>query len=112
MSDAGRLRAAGTLGCIAAISLVLGACSASVSVGTKTIAQDELQTEVQSQLSKTVGKQAPPITCPGDLDAKVDASTTCTLTDSGSTYDVAVKVTSVDGGTAKFDIQVADQPNP
>ena len=41
-------------------------------------------------------------------------TTTCTLTDSAGTYDVAVKVTSVDGGTgtAKFDIQVAEQPNP
>ena len=112
MSNTKRVRAATTIGCIAAASLVLGACSASVGVGTKTIAKDELQTEVQSQLSKTVGKEAPPITCPGDLESKVDATTTCTLTDSGGTYDVAVKVTSVDGGTAKFDIQVAEQPNP
>ena len=114
MSNTKRVRAATTIGCIATASLVLGACSASVSVGTKTIAKDELQTEVQSQLSKTVGKEAPPITCPGDLEAKVDATTTCTLTDSAGTYDVAVKVTSVDGGTgtAKFDIQVAEQPNP
>ena len=109
-----RVRAATTIGCIATASLALGACSASVSVGTKTIAKDELQTEVQSQLSKTVGKEAPPIICPGDLEAKVDVTTTCTLTDSAGTYDVAVKVTSVDGGTgtAKFDMQVAEQPNP
>lgn len=112
MSNAQRIRAATTVGCIAVASLVLGACSASVSVGTKTIAKDELQTEVQSQLSKTVGKQAPPIICPGDLEAKVDATTTCTLTDSDSTYNVAVKVTSVDDGKAKFDIQVAAEPNP
>jgi len=91
---------------------MLGACSANVSVGTKIVNKDDLQTEVQSQLSKNVGKPAPPITCPGDLDAKVDATMTCTMTDTSGTYDVAVKVTSVDGGTAKYDIQVADQPNP
>ena len=111
MSDAGRIRVATTLGCLAATSLVLAACSGSVNVGTKTIPKDELQTTVQSQLSKTVGKAAPLITCPGDLEAKVDASTTCTMAGSDGTYDVAVKVTSVDGGTANFDIHVADKPN-
>ena len=40
------------------------------------------------------------------------ATTTCSMTDADSTYTVAVKVTSVDGENAKFDIQVADQPNP
>ena len=112
MYDTGRFRVVSALGCIAAASLVLGACSADVGVGTKTLGKDELQTEVQSQLSKSVGKPAPPITCPGDLDAKVDATTTCTMTGSDGTYDVAVKVTSLDGGTANFDIQVADHPNP
>ena len=112
MSNAGRIRAATTLAGIAATSLVLASCSASVNVGTKTIPKDELQTTVQTQLSKTVGKPAPPIICPGDLDAKVDATTTCTMTGSAGTYDVAVKVTSVDGDKANFDIHVADEPNP
>ena len=41
------------------------------------------------------------------------ASTTCLMTDAdGTTYNVAVNVTSVDDGIAKFDIQVADKPNP
>ena len=112
MAETGRIRTVGTLAVVVATSLAIGACSASVSVGTKTIAKDELQTEVQSQLSKTVGKQAPAITCPGDLDAEVNATTTCTMTGSDGAYDVAVTVTAVDAGTAKFDVQVADQPNP
>lgn len=95
-----------------ATSLALGACSANVSVGTKTVAKAELETEVQSRLSKTVGEQALPITCSGDLDAEVDATTTCTMTDSDGTYGVAVTVPSVGDGTAEFDVQVADQPNP
>jgi hypothetical protein len=94
-----------------AASVALVACGGSVSVGTPTVNKDELQTNVETQLTKAVGKQAPPITCPDTLNAEVGATTTCTLTDSTGTYDVTVKVTSVDGGTAKFDIQVADKPN-
>ena len=93
-------------------SSALAACGGSVSVGTPTVNKDELQTNVQTQLTKSVGKQAPPITCPKTLDAKVGATTICTLTDSAGTYNVTVKVTSVSGGTAKFDVQVANKPNP
>ena len=96
-----------------ALGLTLVACNASVSVGTKTVDKQELATQVQSDLSKSVGKQSPPITCPDDLQATVGASTTCLKTDDdGTTYNVAVNVTSVDDGIAKFDIQVADKPNP
>ncbi len=94
-----------------AASVVLAACGGSVSVGTETVNQDELQTNVQEQLTKTVGKEAPPISCPDKLNAEVGATTTCTLTDSTGTYDVTVKVTSVEDGTAQFDIQVAARPN-
>ena len=101
-----------TAGVVVASSLVLAACSVSASVGTPTIDGSELESVVQTQLSKSVGQQAPPISCPESLEAKFGEMTTCTLTDSSGTYDVAVKVTSVDDGNAKFDIQVADQPNP
>ena len=105
------LRSALLISSVAAASLALAACGGSVSVGTQTVNQDELQTNVQEQLTKTVGKQAPPISCPDTLKAEVGATTTCTLTDSTGTYNVTVKVTSVDGGTALFDIRVAGKPN-
>ncbi|CAB4341796.1 unannotated protein [freshwater metagenome] len=111
MSLIGKLRTSIVLASVGAVSLALAACGGSVSVGTPTVNQEELQTNVQTQLTKLVGEQAPPIVCPDTLDAKVGSTTTCTLTDSSGTYNVTVKVTSVDGGTAKFDIQVADKPN-
>jgi hypothetical protein len=95
-----------------AASVVIAACGESVEVGTETVNKDELQTNVQEQLTKTAGQPSPPIVCPDTLDAKVGSTTTCTLTDSsGTSYNVAIKVTSVDGETAKFDVQVADTPN-
>ena len=62
--------------------------------------------------SSRVGEEPPPITCPGDLDAEVGESITCTLTDDTGTYDVVVTVNSIENGTADLDIQVADAPNP
>ena len=105
--------AAKLISVIVAVS-TLAACNASVDVGvgTKTLDKDALQSEVQSQLTKTVGEEAPPITCPGDLDAEVGESITCTLTDDTGTYDVVVTVNSIENGTADLDIQVADAPNP
>ena len=105
------LRRAVVLCAVLATSAALVACGGSVSVGTQTIDKDELQTNVQTELTKSVGEQAPPITCADTLEAKVGATTTCTLSDSSGTYDVSVKVTSVANGTAKFDVQVADKPN-
>ena len=106
------MRAAAKLIAVIVAVSTLAACNASVSVGTKTLDKDALQSEVQSQLTKTVGEEAPPITCPGDLDAEVGESITCTLTDDTGTYDVVVTVNSIENGTADLDIQVADAPNP
>ncbi len=103
--------AAKLIAVIVAVS-TLAACNASVSVGTKKLDKDALQSEVQTQLTNAVGEEAPPITCPGDLDAEVGESITCTLTDDTGTYDVVVTVNSIENGTADLDIQVADAPNP
>ena len=96
---------------IAAIAGAVLLTSCQVSVGAR-INKEELQKQVQSELTKSVGEQAPPISCPDDLEAKVGAKTTCQLTDSSGTYDVAVDVTEVNNGTANFHIKVADEPNP
>ena len=90
--------------------LATGACSASVSVGTKQVAADKVAAQMSSQLAATVGKAPDDVTCPEGLDAEVDATVTCTLTDQGTKYDVTGTVTSVDGDNVKFDVQVADTP--
>jgi hypothetical protein len=53
-----------------------------------------------------------PITCPEDLAAEVGAETRCVLTreDLGEEYGVSVRVRSVDGDTATFDVEVDHRP--
>lgn len=87
------------------------ACSGSVSIGGGSISSDELSSQVSDSLEAQFGQAPEDVTCPDDLEGTVDASTTCVLTDAGSEYDVAVTVTSVDDGTASFDLVVADAPN-
>lgn len=94
-------------------SLGFAACSASVSIGGKTIDRSKLEDEVATQLQQQVGADAPPnIDCPDSLKAKEDAVTHCELTtdDSDEAYDVRVTVTSVKDDDVKFDIKVADEP--
>jgi Domain of unknown function (DUF4333) len=85
---------------VAAPALVLGltACASSIE-------QDELEKQVSSTLESRFGVAAD-VTCPGDLDAEVDATTECTATDpdTGDEIGLRITVTSVEGDTADFDI--------
>ena len=88
----------------------LAGCSSAVS-------SDEVATQVTAALAKSQNvpvDQMPKITCPDDLDATVGATGTCVLFDDSTnkSYDVAVKVTNVEDGTATFDVQVATTPRP
>ncbi|WP_100501817.1 DUF4333 domain-containing protein [Geodermatophilus chilensis] len=80
------------------LGLGLAACGSSIE-------QDELERQVSSTLESQFGVAAD-VSCPGDLDAEVDASTECTATDPDSGEEVALRitVTSVEGETANFDI--------
>lgn len=86
-----------------------------------------LESQVQSQLAKQVGQSVPPITCPNELDANLGASTVCTFTGAEGTFNVTVTITDIDwgkttlddgspgnfvSGNARFDLKVADKPNP
>ena len=79
------------------LALALSGCSV-------TVAQSDLETEV--------GRDEEGVTdveCDGDLDGTVGATQDCTATfDNGSTLDVVVVVTSVDGTDVRFDIEVPD----
>ena len=54
----------------------------------------------------------PDISCPDELPAEVGAEARCTLTAGGdpTEYGVTVTVTSVEGDTADFDVEVDEQP--
>ncbi len=112
-----RRHLAAVLATTALASALLAGCSASIDIGGQSISSDELATQVTAALAENMKvsvDKVPPITCPEDLDATVGASTTCVLQDdaSGKDYDVAVKVTSIEGSKALFSIEVASQPNP
>ena len=79
--------------------------------GTVTVSAHDVATAAEQALEQQVGSR-PDITCPHDLEAKVGASTRCTLTADGldGTYGVTVRVRSVQGGKATFDVRVDEQP--
>ena len=80
------------------LGLGLGACSSSIE-------QDELERQVSSTIESQFGVAAD-VSCPGALEAEVDARTECTATDPDSGEEIALQitVTSVEGDTANFDI--------
>ena len=77
----------------------------------KQVPKAEVEKQAMATLTAAVGQQAPQITCPGDLKAEVGATMTCSMPIDGKNVDVNVKVTSVDGSSAKFDVAVADKPS-
>ncbi|MGY1663535.1 DUF4333 domain-containing protein [Geodermatophilus sp. SYSU D00705] len=85
-----------------ALALGLTACSSAIEQG-------ELENQVASAIEAEFGV-APDVSCPGDLEAEVDASTQCTATDPETEEEIELKitVTSVEDGTAQFDIETVE----
>ena len=95
------------VGAFLAPAFLVAGCSSQ-----KMLFQSEVETQSQAALTATIGQQAPAISCPGDLEAKVGATETCAVTINNSVFDVTVTVTSFDdtNDNANFDVQVADAP--
>ncbi len=92
-----------TLALVAGSLLALSACS-----GTASVSSDDVAQQISDQLAAQVGTAPDSVTCPSDLPAEVGATITCELTADGQTLPVTATVTTVDGSTVNFDIQVAD----
>lgn len=90
----------------AAITTMLVGC------GDQEVKKEDVEKIAMEQLTKNVGKPSPQITCPSSLKAKVGTTMTCAIPLDGKVHDVNVKVTSVEGGSAHFDIEVADKSRP
>ncbi|KID31092.1 DUF4333 domain-containing protein [Prauserella rugosa] len=104
-------RLAGVVALPAVLTVLgLSACSVEVSVGS-TIGKDEVAEQAMGVLSEK-GQRPKDVTCPEDVDAEVDAKTTCTATaEDGTEYDVNVTVTEVgDNDRAKLDVVARDAP--
>lgn len=110
--------APGVAAVVAATAFVLAACT--VTTQRLMIDKDLLAAEVQTQLTQQLDSQAPPISCPNDLEPKVGATTTCLMSAPSGTYNVTVTITKLDPGAAGnyqtgnaiFDAKLADKPNP
>jgi hypothetical protein len=83
----------------------LAACGSSV------VTAEETATKAEDALEAQIGTR-PEISCPDDLEAEEGAETRCVLTAGGdpTEYGVTVTVTSVDGDTVNFDVQVDEEP--
>jgi hypothetical protein len=79
--------------------------------GAGTLEASTIEEGVADSLEEQVGVR-PEISCPEDIPAEEGAETECTLTAGGdpAEYPVSVRVTSVEGDTANFDIEVGDTP--
>lgn len=105
-------KAYGLAAVVAVSSLTLSACGGSVSIGGgKTLDNDQLQSSLTTQLSKSAGVEAASIsiTCPDGQDVKKGHTFTCSLTDKsdGTTHVVKVVETDDKGG---FDASVGTPP--
>jgi len=95
-------RPAALLAAAPVLALALTGCGSAIE-------QQELEKQVASTIESQFGV-APDVSCPGDLEAEVDASTECTATDpeTEEEIDLRITVTSVEDDTAEFDIQTVD----
>ena len=91
---------------VTTIMLTVSSCS-----GTATISKSELEKQASSALESAVGTAPDAVTCPGELEAKVGASTKCTVTAGGQDIGATLTVTEVDGSNAKFDVKVDQAPS-
>ena len=95
---------------ISSAALALVVVGALAACGEETVEQADIETEVQSALSKSVGQEAPKATCPDELKAEEGATTRCYMDfPEKKRLGITVTVKSVDGDTAKFDVQADDK---
>ena len=93
------------LAATALLTLGLAAC------GSNDLAADSIAKAAEDALEAEAGAR-PDVSCPDDLPAKVGAEARCTLSagDDPTKYGVTVRVTSIEGKTARFAVEVDEQP--
>lgn len=89
-----------------AVTFGLAGCSFEASIGGPSVSADELEKQVAAELEEEIGRDPGDVSCPDSLDGEVDATTTCTLTDAGTEYDVEVTVTEVTDDKVLFNAEV------
>jgi hypothetical protein len=87
-----------------AVALV-GALSA---CGSSAVPQSDVEDSVTAELTAEDGSHPDSTSCPEDLPAEKGASMTCSVSDVDGDFDVLVTVSSVDGDTANYDIELVE----
>lgn len=98
---------------MAAGGWLVAGCSAHVSIGgTSTVPRHSVENTVATTLARQENQPVPKVTCPGDLNGKVDTVMYCSLTAQGATtvYPVKVQVDSISGTQVHFSIKVSQTP--
>lgn len=96
-------RVVAAVGAIAALSCGLSGC-------TRTVAAHYVEREIDELVRQVTGHSADVVSCPDDLPAKVGSWIRCSFTAQGATFGVTATVTSIQDGTANFELTVDDQP--
>ena len=68
------------------------------------MAKGDVASQITQKLTDAAGNKPDSVDCPSDLEAKVGAQLNCSMKVKGSTYNVNVTVTSVNGSDVKFDM--------
>jgi hypothetical protein len=107
----GHMRKLALTALIAAATLPLAACGGSISIGGKTLDNDQLQTQIGTELAKSAGVKTSTVSvaCPDGQKVEKGHTFTCTLTDKSVGKDYTVKVTETND-SGKFDAVVVPQP--
>jgi len=84
--------------------LLIAAC------GEEAVEKSEVEDQAKQAITQQVGQAPKEVNCPDDLKAEKGEKMTCTLVAADdSELDVEVTVTSVEGDTARFDVQVGEE---
>ena len=74
------------------------------------VAKGDIEQGAMKQLSASVGKPSPQITCPSGLAAKVGTKLVCSMPIDDKQHDVTITVNEVDGTNVKYGVEVGDKP--
>lgn len=78
--------------------------------GAGTVDRAQVEEKAQTELSKTVGQEAPRPECPDDLEQKVGTTMRCQMDfPGGERLGLTVKVVSVDGSDSKLSFMADDK---
>lgn len=88
-----------------ALAGALSACGGDDEAPGGTLRAKELQDDIAARLGAQTGA-VPDVTCPGDLAAKEGNALRCRAEVDGQSFGITVTVTSTEGGSAQYELQV------